>query len=69
MASPAASFRAMVMGGIGLALVIARGRLDRVDTRTGLGRVGGYLPLMASFVVVGFGLYLTVQAVSGTTSL
>jgi ABC-type nickel/cobalt efflux system permease component RcnA len=60
---------AMVMGGIGLALVLARGRLDRVDTATKLGRVGGYLPLMASFLVLGFGLYLTFQAVSGTTTL
>jgi ABC-type nickel/cobalt efflux system permease component RcnA len=60
---------ALVMGGIGLALVIARSRLDRVDTSTWLGRVGGYLPLVASFLVLGFGLYLTVQAVSGNTTL
>ena len=34
---------AMVMGAIGLALVVARGRLDRVDTSTRLGRATGYL--------------------------
>ena len=56
---------AVVMGGIGLALVVARGRLDRVDAGSRLGRAGGYLPLVASFLVLGFGLYLTVQAVSG----
>jgi nickel/cobalt exporter len=60
---------ALVMGGIGLALVIARGRLDRVDAGTRLGRTAGYLPLVASFLVLGFGLYLTAQAVSGTTTL
>ena len=60
---------AMVMGGIGFALVVARGRLDRVDTSTWLGRASGYLPLVASFLVLGFGLYLTIQAVSGNTVL
>jgi len=60
---------ALVMGGIGLALVIARSRLDRVDTSTWLGRVGGHLPLVASFLVLGFGLYLTAQAATGNTTL
>ena len=60
---------ALVMGGIGLALVLARSRLDRVDTATWLGRAGGYLPLVASCLVLAVGLYLTVQAVSGTTTL
>ena len=60
---------ALVMGGIGLALVVARGRLDRVDRSTLLGRAHGYLPLTASILVLGFGLYLTVQAVSGSTTL
>jgi nickel/cobalt transporter (NicO) family protein len=59
---------AVVMSGIGLALVVARGRLDRVDASTVLGRAGAYLPLVASFLVLGFGLYLTVQAVSGNTT-
>jgi len=58
---------AVVMGGIGLALVLARGRLDRVDSRAPLGRVSGAVPLLASFLVLGLGLFLTVQAVSGTT--
>jgi ABC-type nickel/cobalt efflux system permease component RcnA len=60
---------AVVMGGIGLALVVARGRLDAVDASTRLGRAGGYLPLVASFLVLGFGLYLTYQAISGNAVL
>jgi hypothetical protein len=59
---------AMVMGAIGLALVVARGRLDRVDGATRLGRTAGYLPLLASVLVLGFGVYLTVQAVSGAAT-
>ena len=59
---------ALVMGGIGLALVVARGRLDRVEATSPFSRLSAYLPLVASFVVLGLGLYLTVQAVSGTTT-
>jgi nickel/cobalt transporter (NicO) family protein len=60
---------ALVMGGIGFALVVARARLDRVGTSTWVGRAGAYLPLVASCLVLGFGLYLTVQAVSGNATL
>ena len=56
---------ALVMGGIGFALVLARGRLDRVDGASTLGRVSGYVPLVASVLVFGLGLYLTFQAVAG----
>jgi nickel/cobalt exporter len=59
---------AVVMGGIGLALVLARGRLDRVEAASPLSRLSAYMPLVASFVVLGLGLYLTVQAVSGNTT-
>ena len=59
---------ALVMGGIGLALVLARGRLDRVDGASTLGRVSGYVPLVASVLVFGLGLYLTFQAVAGRAS-
>ena len=59
---------ALVMSGIGLALVLARGRLDRVETSTRLGRMSTYLPLVASFLVFGLGLYLTFQAVAGNTT-
>ena len=59
---------ALVMGGIGLALVLARGRLDRVDAGSPLGRARGFVPLAAACLVFGLGLYLTVQAVAGTTT-
>jgi ABC-type nickel/cobalt efflux system permease component RcnA len=60
---------AAVMGGIGLALVLARGKLDRIDTSSWLGRATVHLPLLAACLVLGFGIYLTVQAVSGATVL
>jgi nickel/cobalt exporter len=59
---------ALVMGGIGFALVLARGRLDRVDSGSPLGRASSFVPLAAAVLVFGLGLYLTVQAVSGTTT-
>jgi cytochrome c biogenesis protein CcdA len=59
---------AVVMGGIGLALVLARGRLDRVDAASPLGRASGYVPLVASVLVLSLGLYLTFQAVTGSTT-
>ena len=59
---------AVVMSGIGLALVLARGRLDRFDGSTILGRLSGYVPLAAACIVLALGLYLTVQAVGGGTT-
>jgi len=59
---------ALVMSGIGLALVLARGRLDRFDGSTTLGRLSGYVPLAAACIVLALGLYLTVQAVGGGTT-
>ena len=59
---------ALVMGGIGLALVLARGRLDTVDSASPLGRVTAFIPLAAACLVLALGLYLTVQAVAGTTT-
>jgi ABC-type nickel/cobalt efflux system permease component RcnA len=59
---------AVVLGGIGLALVLARGRLDRVESTSTLGRVTGYVPLVASCLVFGLGIYLTIQAFAGATT-
>jgi ABC-type nickel/cobalt efflux system permease component RcnA len=59
---------AVVMSGIGLALVLARGRLDRFEGSTTLGRLSGYVPLAAACIVLALGLYLTVQAVGGGTT-
>ena len=54
---------AAVMGGIGLAMTIARGRLDRVSATSALGRASAWLPLAASVFVLSFGVILTIQAV------
>jgi ABC-type nickel/cobalt efflux system permease component RcnA len=56
---------AVVMTAIGLATVLARGRLDRMPSGSGLGRVARQLPLVAAVVVLAFGLYLSVQAFGG----
>ena len=57
---------ALVMGGIGLALVLARGRLDRSTAGSPLGRVERLRAARRGVLVFGLGLYLTVQAVAGT---
>ena len=58
-----------VMTGIGLVMVFARGRLDRLPGGGGLGRVRDTVPLVAAVLVFGFGLYLTAQALGGAITL
>lgn len=60
---------ALVMGGIGVALVLARGRVDRMAPTSPLGRLSGDIPLAAAVLVFGLGLYLTAQAIGGTPVL
>ncbi len=60
---------AAVMAGIGLAMVFARGRLDRIGSGSPLGRVTAYVPLAAAVLVFGLGLYLTAQAIGGSPTL
>jgi ABC-type nickel/cobalt efflux system permease component RcnA len=60
---------AVVMSGIGLALVLARGRLDRLDGSTRVGRFAGLVPLAAACLVLALGFYLAVQAVAGAPTL
>ena len=60
---------AAVMGGIGLALVVARGRLDRLPAGGSVGRLRENAPLAAAVLVFGFGIYLTIQAVAGAPTL
>jgi ABC-type nickel/cobalt efflux system permease component RcnA len=55
---------AAVMTGVGLALILARGRLDGLGADSLLGRIRAWLPLAAACLVLGIGLYLTVQAVA-----
>lgn len=60
---------AAVMAGIGLLVVAARDRTDRIATGGALGRVRRVVPLTAAVLVFGFGLYLTTQALMGTPTL
>jgi hypothetical protein len=56
---------AVVMTSVGLAMIVARGRLDRLPRRSALGRLAAFAPLIASVAVLGVGLMLTWQAVWG----
>jgi ABC-type nickel/cobalt efflux system permease component RcnA len=56
---------AAVMTGVGLAMIFARTRLDRMPSRSSLGRLAAIAPLVASLAVLGLGLVLTWQAVVG----
>jgi ABC-type nickel/cobalt efflux system permease component RcnA len=56
---------ALVMTAVGLAMVFARGRLERLPTRSRLGRLALHAPLVAAVVVLAFGVYLTAQAIGG----
>jgi ABC-type nickel/cobalt efflux system permease component RcnA len=60
---------ALVMAGVGLVMIVARGRLDRFGGSSLTGRVGAWLPLGAAVLVLGLGISLTVQAVGGPTTL
>jgi ABC-type nickel/cobalt efflux system permease component RcnA len=55
---------AAVMSVLGLGIVFARDRLDRLRGR-GLGRLPDVVPLVAAVLVFGLGIYLTVGAVRG----
>lgn len=60
---------AAVMGGIGFALVAARDRVEGMELGQGLARIREAVPLVASVVVLSFGLLLTAQALGGTPAL
>lgn len=60
---------AAVMTTIGIVLVLARGRLDRLPSGGGVGRFRAAVPLAAAALVFGFGIVLTIQAIGGTLSL
>jgi ABC-type nickel/cobalt efflux system permease component RcnA len=60
---------AAVMTGVGLAMILARTRLDRMPSRSSLGRLAMVAPLVASVAVLSLGLVLTWQAVAGTPVL
>jgi nickel/cobalt transporter (NicO) family protein len=60
---------AVVLGGVGLGLVFARDRLDRLPSRSTLGRAASFAPVMAGVLVFGLGIYLTTQAVGVAPTL
>jgi hypothetical protein len=55
---------AAVMAGVGVTLVAARDRIERIGANGGVGRLRDAAPLAAAVVVLGFGLVLTVQALT-----
>jgi ABC-type nickel/cobalt efflux system permease component RcnA len=56
---------AAVMTTVGLVMIVARTRLDRMPSRSSLGRLAAAAPLLASMAVLALGLVLTWQAVAG----
>ena len=60
---------ASVMSAVGLAMVFARGRLDRIPHSSRFGSIATAIPLVASIAVIGIGLVLTWSAVAGTPVL
>ncbi len=60
---------AAVMTGIGLVLVAARHRVERASIGVRLVAARELVPLVASVVVLGFGVYLTAQALIGSPAL
>jgi hypothetical protein len=57
------------MSGIGLLMVAARGRLERAPGGGRMSRVREAVPLVAAVLVLGFGLYLTAQALGAAPAL
>jgi nickel/cobalt exporter len=60
---------ALVMSGVGLAMIYTRGWLDRLPLSSRLGRLSELAPLVAGVVVLILGTWLTVQAVAGRPAL
>jgi nickel/cobalt exporter len=60
---------AAVLGGVGLAMVYARDRLERLSPSSAIGRLSTAAPLIASIAVLALGLWLTGQAVAGRPAL
>jgi ABC-type nickel/cobalt efflux system permease component RcnA len=60
---------AAVLGGVGLALVLARDRVQRLPSGTVLRPLAGYLPMAAAVVVLALGAFMTIQAVGPGVTL
>jgi nickel/cobalt exporter len=60
---------AIVMSAVAMAMVGARGRLDRIDRTSRFGRLVGFAPLVAGVVVFAVGIWLTGQTIVGRPTL
>ena len=60
---------ALVLGGVGVALVLVRGRLERFPRTSRLSQITANAPLVASVLVLGIGLWLTAQAATSMPTL
>ena len=60
---------ALVLGGIGVALVLVRGRLERLPSSPRVSGILANAPLVASILVFGIGLWLTAQALTSLPTL
>ena len=60
---------ALVLGGIGVALVLVRGRLERLPSSPRVSGILANAPLVASVLVLGIGLWLTAQALTTLPTL
>ncbi|TAK01597.1 MAG: hypothetical protein EPO36_04885 [Chloroflexota bacterium] len=60
---------ALVLGGVGAVMVLARERLERLPSTSRLGPWAAQAPLAASIAVLGIGLWLTAQALTGSPIL
>jgi ABC-type nickel/cobalt efflux system permease component RcnA len=60
---------AAVMSGVGLVMIVGRGRLERLGGDSPFGRLRSWVPLGAALVVLAVGLVLSFQALAGPTAL
>ncbi len=58
-----------VMGGIGIGLVLAQGRIERLTAGSGMTRLTGWMPLAAACLVLVLGVWLAGQALVGSSTL
>ena len=56
---------ALVLGGAGALMVVARDRIANLTPGPAIGGLARQAPLLASIVVLGIGLWMTAQAVGG----
>jgi ABC-type nickel/cobalt efflux system permease component RcnA len=60
---------ALVLGGVGAVMVVARERLERLPSSSRFGALAAQAPLVASIAVLGIGIWLTTQTLGGNLVL